>query len=111
MYKTILLPILTTFTLASTDILPPQEASKELAYIATDNYECNYYLELAGQDILLLAKYDTSHKPVQVTKLYKAFMENSNKAREVCIHINKLVVDDIIEIQDDITYFYNKNYK
>ena len=111
MYKTILLPILTTFTLASTDMLPPSEASKELAYIATDNYECNYYLELAGQDLLSLANYDTSHKPIKVKKLYQAFMDHSTKAREICIHINKLVVDDIIEIQDDITYFYNQNYK
>ena len=109
--KLLLLTLLTTFTLASTDMLPPSEASKELAYIATDDYECNYYLELAGQDLLLLAKYDTSHKPVKVTKLYKAFMDHSTRAREVCIHINQLVADDISEIQDNITYFYNQNYK
>ena len=111
MYRTAILILLTTFTLASTDMLPPSEASKELAYIATDNYECNYYLELAGQDLLSLANYDTSHKPIKVKKLYQAFMDHSTKAREICIHINKLVVDDIIEIQDDITYFYNQNYK
>ena len=109
--KLLLLTLLATFTLASTDMLPPQEASKELTYIATDNYECNYYLELAGQDLLHLANYDTSHKPAQVTKLYQAFMDHSAKAREVCIHINQLVADDISEIQDDITYFYNQNYK
>lgn len=111
MYKTILLPILTTFTLASTDMLPPQEASKELAYIATENYECNYYLELAGQDLLHLANYDTLHKPAQVTKLYQAFMNHSTRAREVCMYINQLVADDISEIQNDITYFYNQNYR
>ena len=109
--KQLLLALLTTLTFASTDMLPPAEASKELNFIATSDYECNYYLELAGQDLLTLANFDTSHKPRDVKRLYEAFMDHSTRATEICIEINRLIVDDIINIQNDITYYYNKNYK
>ena len=109
--KLLLLTLLTTFTLASTDMLPPSEASKELAYIATDNYECNYFIELAGQDLLTLAAFDSNQPKKDIKKVYDAFMEHSTKATTICVYINKLIVNDITEIQDDITYFYNQNYK
>lgn len=103
--KQLLLIIMSTFTLASTNYY---ESSKELNYIATSSFECNYYLELAGQDLLSLANYNESTKP---RKLYETFIDHSTKAAEVCAYINQLIVDDIIEIQNDITYFYNQNYK
>ena len=106
--KFLLLALLTTFTLAAADMLPLKESSKELNYITTSDFECNYYLELAGQDLLSLSNYNKSTKP---SNLYESFMNHSTKAKELCISINKLIVEDITEIQDDITDFYNQNYK
>ena len=103
--KLLLLTLSTTFLLASTNL---HESSKELNYIATSDFECNYYLELAGQDLLSLSNYNKSTKP---SSLYESFMNHSTKAKELCININRLVVEDITEIQDDITDFYNQNYK
>lgn len=106
MYKLVIISMLlaTLAFAATTDILPPKEASNELAFIATDNYECNYFIELAGQDLLLLA---SSHSK----RDYDAFMEHSTKATTICVYINKLITNDIVNIQNDVTYFYNQNYK
>ena len=96
---------------ASTDMLPPSEASSELAFIATSDYECNYYIELAGQDLLTLANLERNPNSKAIQQAYNSFMYNSTQATTICMDINELAVAEIVDIQNSISYYYYKNYK
>ncbi len=109
--KHLLLAILATFTFASTDMLPPSEASSELAFIATSDYECNLYVELAGTDLLALAQAEKHANSKAIQQAYNSFMYHSTQATTICSYINELAVAEIVDIQNSISYYYYKNYK
>ena len=109
--KLLLLSLLTTLTFASTDLLPPSEASNELAFIASSDYECNLYIELAGNDLLTLAKAEQTTNSKAVQSAFNSFMYHSSRATTICSYINELVVADIVDIQNSISYYYYKHYK
>ena len=109
--KLSLLTLLVTFSLASTDMLPPNEASSELAFIATSDYECNLYIELAGQDLLTLANIERNPNSKAIQQAYNSFMYHSTQATTICMDINELAVAEIVDIQNSISYYYYKNYK
>lgn len=109
--KLFLLTLLTTFSLASTDILPPSESASELTLIATDNYECNLHLERAGQDLLALAKAEDTSDKLAIEKAFNNFMNRANLAVAACYPINDVITADIIEVQANVAYYYYQNYR
>lgn len=109
--KLFLLTLLATFSLASTDMLPPSEASNELAFITTSDYECNYYIELAGQDLLTLATLEQSPKSKAIQQAYNSFMYHSTRATSICMYIDELTASEIIDVQNSISYYYYKHNK
>ena len=109
--KLFLLTLLATFSLASTDVYPPKEAYNEYAFIATSDYSCNLYIELAGQNLEALADAESTSNIKQLRASFNQFMTNSSKAIEVCSYIDEQTTADIVEIQNGVSYYYYKNYK
>ena len=109
--KLFLLTLLATFSLASTDILPPSESANELTLIFTDNYECNLHLERAGQDLVALAKAEEASNTTALKQAFNNFMNHSNLAIDACYPINEAITLDIIEVQANIAYYYYQNYR
>jgi hypothetical protein len=109
--KHLLLVILATFTFASADMLPPSEASSELTFIATSDYECNLYIELAGTDLLALTQAEKQSNPKAIQQAFNSFMQHSSRAITICSYVNELAVSDIVNIQNSISHYYYKHYK
>ena len=109
--KLLLLSLLATLTFAATDMLPPSEASSELAFVSSSDYECNYYIELAGQDLTTLSIAERTPNSKAIQSAFTSFMYHSSQATTICSYINELVVADIVDIQNSISYYYYKHYK
>lgn len=109
--KLLLIILLATLTLASTDVLPPHEAHNEFVYIATSDYQCNLYIELTGQNLEALTIAEANHNAAQLRVAFNAFMQNSAKAIDVCSYIDAQTTSDITDIQNGISYYYYKHYK
>lgn len=109
--KLFLLTLLASLSLASTDVYPPKEAYNELTFIATSDYQCNLYMELAGQNLKALANAESTSNTKQLKVSFNQFMSNSTKAIDVCSYIDKQTTADIIAIKNSVFYYYYKNYK
>ena len=109
--KPLILSLLATFALATTDMLPPSEASNELSFIATSDYQCNLYMELASQDLLTLAAAEKYPNTKAVQQAYNSFMYHSSRATTICIDIDELAVASIQDVQNSVSYYYYKHYK
>ena len=106
-----LLALLVSLSLASTDVYPPEEAYNEFTFIATSDYQCNLYIELAGQNLEAMAEAESTLNIKQLKVLFNQFMHNSSKAIDVCAYIDTQATADIVEIQNSISYYYYKKYK
>ena len=109
--KLLLLALLASLSLASTDVYPPKEAYNEFTFIATSDYQCNLYIELAGQNLEAMADAESTLNTKQLKASFHQFMNNSSKAIDVCAYIDEQTTADIVEIQNSISYYYYKNYK
>lgn len=109
--KPLILSLLATFALASTDMLPPHEAVNELAFLSTSDFECNLYMELANQDLLTFAKAEQQPNSKAIQQAYNSFMYHSSQATTICNYIDELTVAGIQDVQDSISYYYYKHYK
>ena len=109
--KLFLLTLLASLSLASTDVYPPKEAYNEFVFIATSDYHCNLYIELAGQNLEAMADAESILDTKQLKEALNQFMYNSSKAISICVYIDEQTTAEIVEIQNSISYYYYKNYK
>lgn len=109
--KLLLLTILATFSLASTNKLLPSEATNQLTIIPIDNYECNLHLERASLDLLSFDKAEQASNIPAIQQAFHSFMTNSNLAIKACSSINEAITADIMEVQANIAYYYYQHYK
>lgn len=93
-----------------TDIETPKMYSEETAFLATDNYECNYYIELAAINLHDMDVYEKIADNKKVRSNYSLFVKHSSRAIEVCTDVSKAVVQDMLEIKQGVEIYYKEKY-
>lgn len=93
-----------------TDIETPKIYSEETALLSTNNYECNYYIELAAINLYEMDVYEKVADNKKIKSNYNLFVKHSSRAIEVCSDVSKDTVDDMIEIKQGVEIYYNEKY-
>ena len=114
--KLLLLLVLSIFALAfeqsnSTDIQDLKTNADDILFLQSSNFECNLYIENAGQYILLMNKAEKAHNLSALANNYVLFLDQSNRAIAICKDVNHAVANDIIDIQSNIEMYYKLTYK
>lgn len=95
-----------------TDVETPKMYSQEAFYLSSESYECNYYIELAGNNLYDMDVYEKASNNNKVKKEYNLFIKHSSQAIEICKDVNKSIVQDMMEIQEGvITYYKGKHHE
>ena len=94
-----------------TDIQDLKTNADDILFLQSSNFECNLYIENAGQYILLMNKAEKAHNLSAIANNYVLFLDQSNKAIAICRDINPAVANDIIDIQSNIEIYYKLTYK
>lgn len=93
-----------------TDIQSPNEYKKEVFDIATSDYECNLFIEKTGNNLYSMAMAEERNDKKTISSEFYIFLKNSNTAIEYCKYYSESVVSDLMEIQEGVTFYYNKEY-
>lgn len=93
-----------------TDIQSPSEYKKEVFDIATSNYECNLFIEKTGNNLYSMAMAEERNDKKTISSEFYIFLKNSNTAIEYCKYYSESVVSDLMEIQEGVIFYYNKEY-
>ena len=112
--KLLLLLTLSIFAFASTqstDVLDAKTNADEILFLSTNNFECNLYIEKAGQYLLLMNEAEQSNNLSALSNNYILFLDNSNRAIAICKKINETVTNDLIDVQSNIEIYYKLTYK
>ena len=114
--KLLLLLTLSIFALAfeqsnSTDIQDLKTNADDILFMQSSSFECNLYIEKAGQYILLMNEAEQSSNLLALSNNYLLFLDNSNRAIAICIDVNPAVANDIIDVQSNIEIYYKLTYK
>ena len=107
--------LLSTMSLAlpndnMTDIQSPSEYKKEVFDIATSDYECNLFIEKTGNNLYSMAMAEERNDKKTISSEFYIFLKNSNTAIEYCKYYSESVVSDLMEIQEGVIFYYNKEY-
>lgn len=114
--KLLLLLTLSIFALAfeqsnSTDIQDLKTNADDILFMQSSSFECNLYIEKAGQYLLLMNEAEQSSNLSALSNNYILFLDNSNQAIAICKEINQAVTNDLIDIQSNIEIYYKLTYK
>ena len=114
--KLLLLLTLSIFALAfeqsnSTDIQDLKTNADDILFMQSSSFECNLYIEKAGQYLLLMNEAEQSSNLSALSTNYILFLDNSNRAIAICKEINQTVTNDLIDIQSNIEIYYKLTYK
>ena len=114
--KLLLLLTLSIFALAfeqsnSTDIQDLKTNADDILFMQSSSFECNLYIEKAGQYLLLMNEAEQSSNLSALSNNYILFLDNSNRAIAICRDVNPAVANDIIDIQSNIEIYYKLTYK
>ena len=93
-----------------TDIQSPSEYKKEVFDIATSDYECNLFIEKTGNNLYSMAMAEERNDKKTISSEFYIFLKNSNTAIEYCKYYSESVVSDLMEIQEGVIFYYNKEY-
>lgn len=94
-----------------TDIETPKEYSKEVQDIQTSDYECNLYVEKTGASLYIMSIAEQNNDKKTVSSEFLIFLKNSDNAIEYCKYVSDNVTEDIINIQNGVTLYYNNSIK
>ena len=94
-----------------TDIQDLKTNADDILFLQSSNFECNLYIENAGQYILLMNKAEKAHNISALANNYVLFLDQSNQAIAICKDVNPAVANDIIDIQSNIEMYYKLTYK
>ena len=95
----------------ATDIQDPKTNADEVLFLATDNFECNLYIEKAGQALLMMSKAEETHNKSALHNQYIIFLDQSDKAIAICKDISTGVAHDLVDIRTDVEIYYKLIYK
>ena len=114
--KLLLLLTLSIFALAfeqsnSTDIQDLKTNADDILFMQSSSFECNLYIEKAGQYLLLMNEAEQSSNLSALSNNYLLFLDNSNQAIAICKEINQAVTNDLIDVQSNIEIYYKLTYK
>ena len=110
--KLLLLLTLSLFAFAnSTDVQDAKTNADDILFLQSSSFECNLYIEKAGQFLLLMSQAEESHNLSAVANNYVLFLDQSNRAVAICKEINPVVANDIIDVQSNIAIYYKLTYK
>lgn len=114
--KLLLLLTLSIFALAfeqsnSTDIQDLKTNADDILFMQSSSFECNLYIEKAGQYLLLMNEAEQSSNLSALSNNYLLFLDHSNQAIAICKEINQTVANDLIDIQSNIEIYYKLTYK
>ena len=110
--KLLLLLTLSLFTFAnSTDVQNAKTNADDILFLQSSSFECNFYIEKAGQFLLLMSQAERSHNLSAVANNYVLFLDQSNRAVAICKEINPVVANEIIDVQSNIAMYYKLTYK
>ena len=112
--KLLLLLTLSIFAFASTqstDVLDAKTNADEILFLSTNNFECNLYIEKAGQYLLLMNEAEQSSNLSALSNNYLLFLDHSNQAIAICKEINQTVANELIDVQSNIEIYYKLTYK
>ena len=94
-----------------TDIQDLKTNADDILFMQSSSFECNLYIEKAGQYLLLMNEAEQSSNLSALANSYILFLDNSNRAIAICRDVNPAVANDIIDIQSNIEIYYKLTYK
>lgn len=94
-----------------TDIEPSIEYTKEIQSIQTSDYECNLYVEKTGASLYLMSIAEQNNDKKTISSEFLTFLKNSDNAIEYCKYVSNNISEDIINIQEGVTIYYNSSIK
>ena len=94
-----------------TDIQDLKTNADDILFLQSSSFECNLYIEKAGQYLLLMDKAEQSSNLSALANSYLLFLDNSNQAIAICKEINQTVTNDLIDVQSNIELYYKLTYK
>ena len=94
-----------------TDIQDLKTNADDILFLQSSSFECNLYIEKAGQYLLLMDKAEQSSNLLALSNNYLLFLDNSNRAIAICKEINETVTNDLIDVQSNIEIYYKLTYK
>ena len=94
-----------------TDIQDLKTNADDILFMQSSSFECNLYIEKAGQYLLLMNEAEQSSNLSALANSYILFLDNSNQAIAICRDVNPAVANDIIDIQSNIEIYYKLTYK
>lgn len=104
-----LLSLLLVASIAVANV-PSRQAASDLNYIATEDTQCNTYLEYATNSLYLMAQAEKENNLKFINIHFTNFQSNSDKAIEYCRYINEEATLELMEIQLAINAYYLRNY-
>ncbi len=114
--KLLLLLTLSVFAFAInpsnvTDIQDLKTNADDILFMQSSSFECNLYIEKAGQYLLLMNEAEQSSNLSTLSNNYILFLDNSNRAIASCKEINQTVTNDLIDVQSNVDIYYKLTYK
>ena len=94
-----------------TDIQDLKTNADDILFMQSSSFECNLYIEKAGQYLLLMDKAEQSSNLLALSNNYLLFLDSSNQAIAICKEINEAVTNDLIDVQSNIEIYYKLTYK
>ena len=94
-----------------TDIQDLKTNADDILFMQSSSFECNLYIEKAGQYLLLMNEAEQSNNLSALANNYLLFLDNSNQAIAICKEINQTVTNDLIDVQSNIEIYYKLTYK
>ena len=94
-----------------TDVQSPNEYKKEVFDLQTNDYQCNLYIDKAGINLWNMSTAEEKKDDKTVSSEFFVFLKNSNYAIEYCQYSSKDVTEEMINIQESVTFYYNEKFK
>ena len=112
--KSLLLLTLAIFAFASpvfTDVQNPKTNADDVLFLSSSSFECNLYIEKAGQALLNMANAEEQHNLSAVSASFILFLDESNRAIAICRDISTSVANDLVEVQTNTRMYYKLAYR
>lgn len=94
-----------------TDIEDPRSYAKEMFSTQTPDFKCNYYADMAGENLWNMAEAEDTRNNKLVSLEFSNFQRNAESAIEACKYVDEQLTREMIVIVEGVNYYYKYEIK
>ena len=94
-----------------TDIEDPRTYAKEMFLTQTPDFKCNYYADMAGENLWNMAEAEDTRNNKLVSLEFSNFQRNAQLAIDTCRYVDEQLTREMIVIVEGVNYYYKYEIK